>query len=51
MYECEYCHSEHASWSAYLACVEVCEREDARQKAWIRKHPTGRVFKYVEAVD
>lgn len=51
MHACEYCFSEYRSWTAYLACIEVCEREDARQQAWVKNHPTGAVIKYVEATD
>jgi hypothetical protein len=45
MHTCEYCLADHGSWSAYLACVETCEIEDARQRAWVKSHPTGAVRK------
>jgi len=40
---CPYCLSEYSSASAALADIEACEAEDARQRAWVKNHPTGAV--------
>lgn len=49
MNTCPYCLSESTSVSAYLACLERCEVEDARQRQWVKTHPTGRVREDIAA--
>jgi len=31
---CEYCHTEHSNASAFLACLEECERESRNTRQW-----------------
>lgn len=44
-YECSYCYSQYSAAGAAIACEEACETEDARQRAWVKAHPTGAVHR------
>lgn len=47
MFQCDECPAEYTSAMAAAECGETDRVEDARERAWVKAHPTGRVRKEV----
>lgn len=43
MYQCDECPAEYTSAMAAAECGETDREDDARERQWLRAHPTGAV--------